>query len=199
MLDIPPLPVLIASIVLIVLGLIIAYRGLHLMKNFVRSTGAVICGIIFFLVGGAVGLLFSPLIGLIGAVAGGIIGLIVGFLLAPTLLWLILSIIVFMICFNIGSSVADNFTSNQIMIIIAGFAAGLIGSWLFSYLAKRMLAGAASTVGGLMFGSGLFLMLLYNFDTGFMTAGIAGLVGFLLVAVTGYGANRPKKKKKKKK
>jgi hypothetical protein len=199
MFDISPLTVLIGSIVLIVLGLVIAYRGLHLLKNFVRTTGAILMGLILFLVGGTIGLLFSPLFAIIGAIGGGILGLIIGFILAPTLLWLLLSIIVFMICFNIGSSIADTLTDTQVVILIAGFIAGLIGSWTFSLVAKRMLAGAASTAGGLMVGSGIFLILLNYVDTSLLIASIGGLVGLIVVASTGYGANRPKKHKKRKK
>jgi hypothetical protein len=188
---------LIGAIILVILGLVIAYKGFDLLKGFVRTTGAILGGIVFFLIGGFIGLFFGPFIAIAAAVLMGILGMILGAILAPTLLWLMLSIIVFVICFNIGANVAGDLGASDIMVLVVGIISGILGSWLFSNLARRALVGATSTVGGLMVGAGAFLISMEYF--GLVPSAVIGIVALVIVSSTGYGANRGKKRKKHKK
>lgn len=188
--------VLIGAAVLILMGLVIAYRGLKILESFVRTAGALILGIVLMIVGGTVGLLFGPLVALIGALVGGVLGLILGALLAPTLLWLMLTIVVFIVCFNIGASTADSLGASNVLVWVIAILVGLIGSWIFSFLARRVLAGATSLVGGLLAGAGTFMILL-EYTSFEISAGIGAAV-LVLVFLTGYGANRKSGRRHKK-
>lgn len=188
--------ILIGAIILILMGLVIAYKGFDLLKNFVRTTGAIIMGILFFIIGGVIGILFGPLIAIVAAIIGGILGLIIGAILAPTLLWLLLSAIVFIICFNLGATGAESLGASELIAIVAGIFVGLIGSWFISRLARALLVGATALVGGLLVGAGAYLIILDPY--GFTLAIAAGIGTMIFVAATGFMANRDKGHRKKK-
>ena len=197
MFDISTSVIFVGAMILVLMGLIIAYKGFDLLKHFVRSTGAIIGGIVFFIIGGVIGMFFGPLIAIAAAIIMGILGLMIGALLAPTLLWLMLSIVVFIVCFNIGGTVAENFGASGIMVLVIGMISGFIGAWMFSFLARKLLVGATSVVGGLMVGAGTFMIIIGLF--GFTAAAIGGTIALVLVALTGYTLNMGKKRKRSKK
>jgi hypothetical protein len=113
------------------------------------------------------------------------------------MLWLMLTIVVFIACFNIGASAADSVGASAILVWVVAVLAGLIGSWIFSFIARRVLAGAASLAGGLLVGSGVYLIILEYYHNE-IAAGI-GFAALILVFLTGYGANRGESGKRKKK
>ncbi len=197
MFDISTSVIFIGSVILVLMGLIIAYKGFDLLKHFVRSTGAILGGILFFIIGGVIGMFFGPLIAIAAAIVMGILGMIIGAILAPSLLWLMLSIVVFIVCFNIGGTVAENFGASGIMALVIGMISGFIGAWIFSFMARKLLVGATSIVGGLMVGAGTFMVLIGRY--GFTVAAVSGTIILVLVALTGYSSNTWKKRKKSKK
>lgn len=182
--------ILLGALILIILGLIVAYKGVDLMTHFIRSTGGLLLGIVFFIIGGIVGILLGPLVAIVAAIVAGIIGFILGFIFAPSLLWLLLSLVVFVIFFNIGSNTADALGAGSAVVFASGLISGLLGSWLFSHIARRALAGATSVIGGLLVGTGTFMILL-NYQSLPVAAG-AGAAVFMIVSLTGYGASRPR-------
>lgn len=184
---------IIGLIVFMLLGLIVTFKGFDLLKGFVRIAGGTILSIAMLFFGLFVGAFLGPLWTIVLGIAFAVLGFIIGYLIAPTILWLILSIIVFSIFWSLGWSVAERFGADGIVIYIAAFTAGILGAYLFSIFAKRLMIGATSALGALMFAVPLFILLLGPLDL--ILAGVVSLVSFIILSIAGYFSQRGKGRK----
>jgi uncharacterized membrane protein len=85
---------------------------------------------------------------------------------------------------------AGHFGLEGVFLYVAAFAAGLIGAYLFSILAKRLMVGATSALGGIMFSVPLFILLLG--PLGVLLAGCISIGLFIVVSIAGYCSQRGK-------
>jgi len=192
----------IGLVVFMLLGLLVTFKGFELLKGFVRVAGGLMLSVVMFFFGLFLGAFFGPLWTMVVGIGFAIIGFIIGFLIAPTVLWLLVSIIVFSVFWTLGWSLADHYGAQGIVLYLAAFAAGLIGAYLFSKLAKRLMVGATSALGALMFAVPLFMLLIGPLDV--ILAGVCSIVSFVVLALAGYYSqrgkakgDRPKKKRRK--
>ncbi len=192
---------MIGLMVFMLLGLIVAFKGFELLKGFVRVAGGMILSIAMLFFGLFVGAFLGPLWVIVLGVVFAVLGFIIGYLIAPTILWLILAIIIFSIFWTLGWSVAEHFGGDGIILYIAAFAAGILGAYLFSIFARRLMVGATSALGALMFAVPLFLLLLGPLEV--IVAGAIAIASFIVLSIAGYfsqrgkGSKDPKRKKKK--
>lgn len=179
-------------VLLIILGLVLALRGYKLMEKFMRLFGGIILAFTFMFIGFLIGFYLGGIwVFILGPVLG-IIGFIIGLIFAPRIFWMILAMIVFALCFGLGWRIGEYLDLDGLVIWIAAFAAGIIGSWVFGMIARKLMVAATSLIGGIMVGIGVFIILLESFDM--VVAGGAGLGAVLLVSLVGYLLQRGKKR-----
>ncbi len=181
---------IIGLMIFMLLGLIVAFKGFELLKAFVRMAGGIILSIAMLFFGLFVGAFLGPVWVIVLGIAFAILGFIIGYLIAPTILWLILAIIVFSIFWTLGWSVAEHFGADVIILYIAAFASGIIGAYLFSIFAKRLMVGATSALGALMFSVPLFILLMG--PLGVMVAGAIAIASFIVLSIAGFFSQRGK-------
>jgi hypothetical protein len=185
--------ILASMVLLIILGLILGLRGYKLMERFMRIFGGIVLAFTLMLIGFLIGFYLGGIwVFLLGPILG-VIGFIIGFIFAPKIFWMILAIVVFALCFGLGWEIGHQLEMDSIIITIIALAAGMIGSWIFGMIAKKLLVAATSLVGGAMVGVGSFVILSESLDLPTAT-GISVGAG-LAVALLGYLIQRGKKKK----
>ncbi|MEA3559883.1 MAG: hypothetical protein U9R75_11575 [Candidatus Thermoplasmatota archaeon] len=186
--------ILASMVLLIVLGLVLALRGYKLMEKFMRIFGGIILAVTFMFIGFMIGFYLGGIWVFVLGPALGILGFIIGFIFAPKIFWMILAMVVFALCFGLGWRLGENLELDKLFIWLVAFGAGLVGSWLFGMLARKLLVAATSLIGGIMVAVGVFNILIDEFDLA-MAGGIAAAC-LVLVGGIGYLLQRGSKKKK---
>ncbi len=185
--------ILASMVLLIILGLVLGLRGYKLIESFMRIFGGIVLGFTFLLIGLLIGYHLGGIWAIVLGPALGIIGLIIGIIFAPKIFWMILALVVFALCFGLGWRIGENLELDGMVVWGIALVAGLVGSWLFGLLARKVLVAATSLIGGMMVAVGTFAILIEEFDI-IVAGGIA--VGCLVVvAVLGYVMQRGKKGK----
>ncbi|MDG6225023.1 MAG: hypothetical protein QCI82_05865 [Candidatus Thermoplasmatota archaeon] len=187
----------VVSLVLIVLGLVLAYRGYVLFKGVVSVFGALILGTCFLIagiwIGGMVGGIFALLVPIALAIIGCIIGAILAVRIAVTMLGIAFAVISWTAGMAVGSELFDGGLALFVTALVFAMAAVA----LFIIFNKAMIKVATSVIGGYLTAWGAYTLM-----HGHMADGIAFLAGVvILIAVTvsgmvsQMGASSKRKKK----
>ena len=167
----------IIGILLILVGLGLAFAGRKLWTPFMSLVGAILGGAVGFVVGQYyVGGTFGPLLlGLIGSILGSIL---FNYLVKIALALIAAGIPAILTYFLLrGDPVADQ-TAQDTPVIVAILVL-LIVFALAYYLVEELIGIVTAVVGGFLLGAGVFL-LTSNVNLAIATAGIVALAGALL-------------------
>lgn len=168
---------LLLGVILIAVGLALAFYGRRLWRTLMSLIGALIGSSIGFLAGYAIG---GPLIGIVLAIVGAILGsLLFGFLVKVALAFLVgllAAALVFLVIpgpLPAGTGTGDPRFIAAVIVLIVVFA-------IAYYFIDELIGVVTAIVGGLLLAGGVYLVL----GTGFgLVAGIAGLAAFVFGAI----------------
>lgn len=184
---------LVASIALILLGLVVAYSGHRLFKGLVALFGALLLGAGSFMLGLWIGGIVGGPLGIIVAVVMGLIGAVTGALLATGLAMFVLVIAFAMFSWSIGLTIGGAIGLDGLSLYALALVIAVIGAVTFMALSRTMLRLATSILGAYLVAWGAFSMMSDPIGIGARVATIIAVVLFILVATTGFIAQSGEK------
>ena len=186
----------VVALVLVALGLVLAYKGYALFKGVISIFGALVLGACFLIagiwIGGMIGGIFSLVIPIVLAIIGCILGAILAVKIAITILGIAFAVI----SWTAGMAAGSELFPGQLIGFAIALIFAIVGIVVFIIFNKAMIKIATSLIGGYLTAWGANMIL-----DPFMSDRAAFLIGaVILVAVSVSGilsqmGTRSKKKK----
>lgn len=187
----------VVSLVLIALGLVLAYKGYALFKGLVSVFGALVLGTCFLIAGIWIGGMIGGIFTLIIPIALAIIGCIIGAILAVRIAVTMLGIAFAVISWTAGMAVGSELFEGGLAVFVTALIFAMAGIVLFIIFNKAMIKVATSVIGGYLTAWGAYML-----SHGYVEERIAFIAAvIIMIAVTLSGmisqiGGSSKKKKK---
>ncbi|MBN1391112.1 MAG: hypothetical protein JXA22_10775 [Candidatus Thermoplasmatota archaeon] len=173
---------------LIVVGSMLAMRGGEVLRGFVRLMGGSFLGGAGAYLGFRIGELFGGEWTMAYALSMGALGFLVGFLFGTKLLQIVLTVTVFVLGAGVGYFVAEELGGDGSVPFLAGVVVGVVGAWVLSSIARRLLLAATITFGSTMVSAGILVLLLN--DISVEEAGLISFGAFIVLSLAGFLLHR---------
>jgi len=144
------------ALILLTLGLVLAYAGYRLLKGIASLLGALVLGGAMLAVGLWMGSLIGGVTAIVLPLVLGLVGALIGAFVAIKLLMLVLAIGAAIISWIAGTAVAEVFSMEPLPGFALSLACSVAGLLLFLLMSRAMIKGSTAALGSFMVFTGSF-------------------------------------------